>query len=174
MAVLAAPFEEGGAIGNIPVGGIDLALLAVACDAIALQIAQMRGHRRAAHELPSTRRAALRVELYDPRLHRHPPRASADAVRIPAPPIPAFQPSGNLRVPTPRVAPPARLPRPGQEIGVAARPADGLMHLADEGLGSRANRPRQTRRAPVTNLTGTDAKLVVVGCHGPTIESANP
>jgi hypothetical protein len=174
VAVLAAPVEKGRTIGNVLVGGIDLALLAVAGDAITLQIAQMRVHRLAAYELPPSRRATLRIELHDPRLHRNPPRAGADAARIPAPPAPAFQSRRHLCAPAPRIAPPARLPRPGQSVGVAARAADCLMHLANEGLGSRASRPRQTRRSPVADLAGTEAKLAVVGCHDSTIESGNP
>lgn len=66
--------------------------------------------------------------------------------------------------------PPASLTRPGRTIGVAARSADGLMHLAYEGLGTLPHDPRRTRRAPVADLAGTDAKAVVVACHKATIE----
>jgi hypothetical protein len=79
----------------------------------------------------------------------------------------------NLSAPAARVESPAFLPRSGQTIGVAASPADGLMHLAKEGFGTLPHDPRRTRRTPVANLARTDAELIVVACHGATIEGRN-
>ncbi len=173
MAVLSPPVEEGGTIGDVLVGGIDLALLPVAGHAVALQITQMRVHRLATDELASTRAPTLRIELHDPRLDRHPARAGPDATRVPAPPVPALQSHRDLSAPAARIAPPARLPPPGQSVRVAARPADGLMHLADEGLGPRPNRARarhpRSARATVAHLAGTDAESLFVGRHDATI-----
>ena len=47
VAVVAAPVEEGAAVHGVALGGINLSLLAVAVDAIALQIAQVGVHRLA-------------------------------------------------------------------------------------------------------------------------------
>ncbi len=53
MAILAAPIEEGAAILHVTLGRIDLAFLAVAGHPVAFEIAQVRVHGLAAHELPA-------------------------------------------------------------------------------------------------------------------------
>ncbi|VTZ25775.1 hypothetical protein MPC1_2590002 [Methylocella tundrae] len=88
VAVVAAPVEEGAAALRVALGGIDLPFLAVAVDAIALQIAQVGVHRLGAGEPASARRATLGVELHDPGLHRHAPGAGPHAAGVPAPGVP--------------------------------------------------------------------------------------
>ena len=101
MAVLAAAFEESAAILHVALGRIDLALLAVLRHAVPFEIAQVRVHRLGADELPSARGSALRVELHDAGLHRHPPRPRAHAAPVPAPRAPILQRSAPSQRPGP-------------------------------------------------------------------------
>ncbi len=119
VAVVAAPVEEGAAILRVALGGIDLPLLAVAVDAIALQIAKVSVHRLGAGELATPRRATLGVELHDPGLHRHAPGAGPHAAGVPAPGVPSVQGDSNRRAyaialnrPLPFPAEPSRLGSP--------------------------------------------------------------
>jgi hypothetical protein len=130
----------------------------------------MRINRFAAHELPPPRASTLRVELHDPRLHRHPARAGADPTCVPAPPVPAFQSGSDLHAPASGIAPPACLPRSGQLIGVPASAADRETDLRSEALwpmahGARAARPCHACTT-VASPAGTDTKAVVIACHG--------
>ena len=173
VAVVAAPVEEGAAVLGVALGRIDLSLLAVAVDAIALQIAQVGVHRLRADERPSARRAALRVELHDPRLHRHAAGAGPPAAGVPAPGAPPLQPGGGRSAPASRVEPAASLPGRTQPIGVAAGAADSLMHLGQERLRARPDGARGAPASTVADPAGTDAEMVFVGRHEATIGRSN-
>ena len=69
--------RKGATVRNVTVGRIDLALLAVLRNAVALEVAQVHVGRLGADELPAARIAALRVELHDARLDCDPTRAGA-------------------------------------------------------------------------------------------------
>ena len=173
VAVVAAAVEEGAAVLGVALGGIDLALLAVAVDAVALQIAQMSVNRLGAREAATARRAALRVELHDPRLHRHAPRAGPHAVGVAAPGVPPLQPSSGCGAPAARIEAPAPLPGRTQPIGVASGAADGLMHLGEEGLRARPDGAHGASAAAVADPAGTDAELIVVARHEARIGGSN-
>ena len=174
VAVLSAPFDERPAVLHVALGRIDLAFLAVAGHAVAFEIAQMRVHRLGADELPSARGAALRVELHDASLHRHPPRPRARTAPVPAPGAPALECQHRCSPSATRVEPAAALPGPRQSIGVAASAPDRLIHLADKAgrTGAQANAARGSKpAATVADLAGTDAEIVFVVCHETTIGS---
>ena len=113
MAVLAAPVEESAAILHVALGRIDLALLAILRHAVPFEVAQVRVHRLGADELPSAGGSALRVELHDAGLHRHPPRPRARPAPVPAPRAPILERQRRRSAPAPRVEPAASLPGPG-------------------------------------------------------------
>ncbi len=172
VAILSAPFDERPAVLHVALGRIDLSLLAVARHAVAFEVAQMRVHRLGADELPSARGAALRVELHDASLHRHPPRPRARTAPVPAPRAPALERQRRRNAPAPRIEPAASLPGPRQPVGVAASAPDRLMHLADE-AGRTGAHADAARTATVADLAGTDAEVVFVVCHETTIGSRN-
>ncbi|HWL73583.1 MAG TPA: hypothetical protein VNQ74_06905, partial [Burkholderiaceae bacterium] len=62
-----------------------------------------------------------------------------------------------------------------QPIGVAARPAYGLMNLTEEACRSPVDPadPARTRpcTTPIMDLAGTDAEVVFVTCHETTVGS---
>ncbi len=149
-----------------------MALLAVAGNAIALQIAQVGVHRLGADELPSAPAAALRVELHDPRLHRHAARSGALTGQAATPPVPALQIRRDLRTTTARVESAARLSLPGQSVRITARPADRLMHFADKSYRALTH-PYGTRWSPVADPAGADADVTVFLRHRLTIGPRN-
>ena len=73
MAVPAAPVQESAAVFHITLRGIDLALRNILCYAVPFEVTQVRVHCLGADKLPSAGSSALRVELHDAGLHRHPP-----------------------------------------------------------------------------------------------------
>ena len=172
-----AAMEKGTAILRVVLGRIDLALLAILRHAVPFEVAQVRVHRFGADELPSTRGSALRVEFHHAGLHRHPTRPRAQAAPVPALRAPILQLQRRRGAPAPRIEPAASLSGPTQPIGVAARPADGLMDLTEEGDRASAHPkdPAHTRSSitAITDLAGTDAKVVFVACHETTIGSRN-
>ena len=177
MAVIAAPVEESAAILHVALGRIDLALLAILRHAVPFEIAQMRVHCLGADELPAPRRSALRVELHHAGLHRHPSRPRARPAPVPAPRAPILERQRRRSAPAPRIEPAASLSGPTQPIGVAARPAYGLMDLAEEAGRASAHPADPARTRPrtttIADLAGTDAEVVFVACHETTIGSRN-
>src|SRR5260370_40112950 len=177
MAVLTAPVEESAAILHIALGRIDLALLTILGHAVPFEIAQVRVYRPSADKLPSAGGSALRVELHHPSLHRHAPRPGAHAAPVPAPRAPILQLQRRCGAPAPRIEPAASLSGPTRPIGAAARPAYGLMDLAEEARRATAHPadPVHTRPSTtaITNPAGTDAEVVFVACHETTIGSRN-
>ena len=173
VAVVAAPVEEGATVVRIALGGIDLPLLAVSVDAIALQIAQVRVHRLGAGEAAAARCTTLGVELHDPGLHHHAPSAGPCAPRVPAPGVPPLQDQGHARAPAARIEPPASLPGRAQPIGVAAGASDGLMHVGQEGLWTWPDRPHGPDAGAVADPARTDVETVFVGRHDVTIGRSN-
>ncbi len=174
VAVLATAVEKGAAVRHVALGRIDLALLAVPRDAVALQVAQVRVDRLGADELPAARRAALRVELHDARLNRDPARAGASPT-VPAPGAAVLERRRHRRATAARVEAATTLPPPGiaRPIRVAAGPSDRLMDLANKAGGAGAHGTDTTagraHASTVTDLARSDAKVVVVAGHATTI-----
>ena len=135
----------------------------------------MRVHCLGADKLPSAGGSALRVELHDAGLHRHPSRPRAHPAPVPAPRTPILEAQRRCRAPAPRVEPAASLPGAGLPVRIAASAPDRPMDLTDEA--GRAS----TRRADpahgflpattIADLAGTDAKVVFVARHETTIGS---
>ncbi|WP_247838608.1 hypothetical protein [Bradyrhizobium sp. 200] len=177
MAILATPVEESAAILDVALGRIDLALLTILRHAVPFEIPQMRVHRLGADELPSAGGSALRVELHHAGLHRHPSRPRARPAAVPTPRAPILERQRRCSTPPTCIEPAASLSGPARPIGVAARPAYGLMDLAEK-AGRATAHPADPGRTPprttaITDLAGTDAEVVFVTRHAMTIESPN-
>src|SRR5216684_2365279 len=177
MPVLAAPVEEGAAILQVAPGRIDLALLAILRHAVPFEIAQVRVHRLGADKLPPAGGSALRVELHHAGLHRHPSRPRARPAPVPAPRAPILEAQRRCSAPAPRVEPAASLSRAGVPVRIAASTPDRPLDLTDEA--GRASTLRADSAlgylsaTTITDLAGTDTKVVFVARHQTTIGSRN-
>ena len=92
----------------------------------------MRVHCLGADKLPTAGGSALRVEFYDARLHRHPPRPRARPAPVPAPRAPILEAQRRCSAPAPRVEPAASLPGAGVPVRIAASAPDRPMNLTYE------------------------------------------
>src|SRR5260370_16083420 len=173
MAVLTAPVEESAAILHIALGRIDLALLTILGHAVPFEMARGRVYRPSADKLPSAGGSALRVKLHPPSLPRHAPRPGAHAAPVPAPRAPILQLQRRCGAPAPRIEPAASLSGPTRPIGVAARPAYGLMDLPAEARRATAHPADPVHTPPpttaITNPPRTDAEDLFLACLETTI-----
>src|SRR5450631_4306365 len=135
----------------------------------------MRVHRLGADKLPSAGRSALRVELHDAGLHRHPSRPRARPAPVPAPRTPILQAQRRCSAPAPRVEPAASLPGAGVPVRAAASAPDRPMDLTDETGRASPRRADPARghlpATTIADLAGTDTKVVFVARHETTIGS---
>jgi len=167
MSVLPPAVEEWATVSGILGRGVDLALLTVARDTIAFEVAQVCIDRLGADKRPPARRASLRVQLHDPRLHGHPPGARPGSVRTAGPRVPALQLGCQFRASAARIEPTVRRPPPGRPVWIAACTANGLVHFSKET--ARYSTHTSGSRALVSDLARADADVVLFTGHEPTI-----
>src|SRR5216683_364204 len=132
-------------------------------------------HRLGADEVPAARRSALRVELHDAGLHRHPPRPRPRTAPVPAPSAPIPSRQRYCGASAPRIEPAASFAGVRSPVRVAACPPNRLMDFTDKAGRTPTCRPDPARACPcvttVTDLARTDAELVFVVHHETTIGS---
>lgn len=175
MTVLASALDEGAAVRLVLDRRIGVALLAVAGDAIAFEIAEMSVDRfahRAAHL--RTMRAALRIELHDARLDDDATRSKPSGWIAPPAAAVSRKCRRQLRASSPGVEPAASFssfpatcrPRISADpTRIAAGPADGDLDLPDEG-----QRPRTDALSAGSGSEGSNVEIVsVVARHAETI-----
>ncbi|WP_246722021.1 hypothetical protein [Methylosinus sp. H3A] len=175
VTIVASALDKGAAVCLILDLRIGVALLAVASDAIAFEIAQVSVEglaRGAAHFW--TARSALRVELHDPRLDDDATRSKpSSGVASPAAAV-SRQRRRHLRASSPRVEPAASFSFPAASrrrrtsadaSRIAASLLDSNLDLPDEGQRARSDAPSASSRS-----TGSNVEIVsVVARHSETI-----
>src|SRR5450631_60926 len=173
MPVTASPLQKSAAILDVALGRIDLALRAILGHAVPLEVTQVRVHRLGADKLPSAGGSALRVEFYNAGLHRHPSCPRAHAPPVPAPRAPILEAQRRCSTPASRVEPAASLPRIGVPVRIAAGAPDRPLDLTDEAGRASTHRtdpaPGYLPATAITDLAGTDTKVVFVARHQTTI-----
>jgi hypothetical protein len=144
VPVAPAPGHERAAVRVVLQGRVGMALVAVAGNAVALQVAQVRVGRPvgAARKFRATPAAlfVLRIELHDAGLDDDPARPeSPDGIPLPTASIGG---EGELGAATAGVETPTPFSgRSTDPVGVAAGLADGRLDLLDEGLEARVGAP---------------------------------